>query len=62
VSDPIYSIGAVRKWLEGEGVKMRMSSKGWGKSKPVASNTRPDGKDDPEGRQKNRRVEIALDR
>jgi outer membrane protein OmpA-like peptidoglycan-associated protein len=53
---------AIRKWLEGEGVKTRLSSKGWGKTKPVAPNAKPDGKDDPEGRQKNRRVEITLNR
>lgn len=34
---------------------------GWGKRKPVAPNTKPDGSDDPAGRQKNRRVEIVLD-
>jgi outer membrane protein OmpA-like peptidoglycan-associated protein len=53
---------AIRKWLEGEGVKTHLSSKGWGKTKPIAPNVRPDGKDDPEGRQKNRRVEIMLNR
>ena len=53
---------AIRKWLESEGVTTRLSSKGWGKTKPIAPNTRPDGKDDPEGRQKNRRVEITLSR
>jgi outer membrane protein OmpA-like peptidoglycan-associated protein len=52
----------VRKWFEKEGVKTKMSSKGWGKTKPIAPNTRPDGKDDPEGRQKNRRVEVILER
>ena len=52
----------VRKWLENQGVKTKMSSKGWGKTKPVAPNTKPDGKDDPDGRQKNRRVEIVLER
>jgi flagellar motor protein MotB len=52
----------VRKWLENDGVKTKMSSKGWGKTKPVAPNVRPDGKDDVEGRQKNRRVEIVLER
>lgn len=35
-------------------------TRGWGKSKPVAPNTRPDGSDDPDGRAKNRRVEITL--
>jgi outer membrane protein OmpA-like peptidoglycan-associated protein len=53
---------SVRKWLEKEGVKTKMSSKGWGKTKPIAPNVKPDGKDDPEGRQKNRRVEIVLAR
>lgn len=36
------------------------STKGFGKTKPVAPNTRGDGSDDPEGRQKNRRVEIVV--
>ena len=29
-------------------------------TQPVAPNSKPDGSDDPEGRQKNRRVEITL--
>lgn len=33
---------------------------GFGESKPVAPNEKPDGSDDPEGRQKNRRVEIVI--
>ena len=37
-----------------------VQTKGWGKSKPVAPNTRPDGSDDPAGRAKNRRVELFL--
>jgi len=35
-------------------------TRGWGKTKPIAANTKPDGSDDPEGRQKNRRVEITV--
>jgi outer membrane protein OmpA-like peptidoglycan-associated protein len=31
---------------------------GFGESRPVASNTKPDGSDDPDGRAQNRRVEI----
>lgn len=31
-----------------------------GTAKPVAPNAKLDGKDDPEGRQKNRRVEITV--
>ena len=30
--------------------------------KPVAANTKPDSSDDPEGQQKNRRVEIVLEK
>jgi len=37
-----------------------MTTQGFGASKPVAPNTKPDGSDDPEGRQKNRRVEIVV--
>jgi outer membrane protein OmpA-like peptidoglycan-associated protein len=50
----------VRKWLADNGVTTKLSTRGYGKTKPVASNTKPDGKDDPEGRQKNRRVEIVV--
>jgi outer membrane protein OmpA-like peptidoglycan-associated protein len=35
---------------------------GHGEDKPVAANTRPDGKDNPAGRARNRRVEIRFDR
>jgi outer membrane protein OmpA-like peptidoglycan-associated protein len=52
---------SVRRWLETHGLSgMRFSSDGLGADKPVAPNTRPDGSDDPEGRQKNRRVEIVI--
>ncbi len=51
---------SVRGWLSGNGASLSMSTRGWGKKKPIAPNARPDGKDDPEGRQKNRRVEIAV--
>lgn len=37
-----------------------ISTFGKGEANPVAPNTKPDGTDDPEGRQKNRRVEIYL--
>ena len=33
---------------------------GFGATRPVAANAKPDGADDPAGRQKNRRVEIIL--
>ena len=53
---------AVKNWLSGNGgVKTsRITTKGWGETKPVAPNSKPDGSDDPGGRQKNRRVEITL--
>lgn len=53
---------AVRDWLSGRGgmAASRLSAKGFGKTRPVAPNSKPDGSDDPEGRQKNRRVEIRL--
>jgi outer membrane protein OmpA-like peptidoglycan-associated protein len=55
---------AVQSWLvEREGLSSeRFQVKGFGATRPVAPNTRPDGSDDPEGRQRNRRVEIAFDR
>ncbi|PYR56047.1 MAG: hypothetical protein DMF85_17785 [Acidobacteria bacterium] len=39
-----------------------MRTKGWGKAKPIAPNTKPDGSDDPDGRAKNRRVEVVVNR
>jgi outer membrane protein OmpA-like peptidoglycan-associated protein len=53
---------AVRDWfLTKEGLQnVKFATEGFGKQRPVAPNTKPDGSDDPEGRQKNRRVEITL--
>lgn len=53
---------AVRSWLlKQEGLKsVRFSAQGLGARKPVAPNTKPNGADDAEGRQKNRRVEIVV--
>jgi outer membrane protein OmpA-like peptidoglycan-associated protein len=51
---------SVRQWLAANGVTTRMSIRGLGKSQPVAPNVKPDGSDDPVGRQKNRRVEITV--
>jgi outer membrane protein OmpA-like peptidoglycan-associated protein len=54
--------GAVKNWLVGNAsiAGSRITTQGWGETKPVAPNKKPDGSDDPEGRQKNRRVEIVL--
>lgn len=65
-SDPYnqkLSVGranSVKNWLiQKEGLKdVRFSTAGFGAKNPVVPNTKPDGSDDPEGRQKNRRVEI----
>jgi outer membrane protein OmpA-like peptidoglycan-associated protein len=51
---------SVRHWLADHGISTAMTTRGWGKTKPVARNTKPDGSDDPVGRQKNRRVEITV--
>jgi outer membrane protein OmpA-like peptidoglycan-associated protein len=53
---------AVKNWLVANAsiAGSRITTQGWGETKPVAPNEKPDGSDDPEGRQKNRRVEIVL--
>jgi len=38
----------------------RLVAKGYGESKPIARNTHPDGSDNPEGRQRNRRTEFKI--
>jgi outer membrane protein OmpA-like peptidoglycan-associated protein len=55
---------SVQKWLiEREGLRgVRLQIKGFGAKRPVAPNAKPDGSDDPEGRQRNRRVEIVFGR
>ncbi len=53
---------SVRSWLLGHGAGNPMTTHGWGETRPVAPNAKPDGGDDPDGRQKNRRVEITLKR
>jgi outer membrane protein OmpA-like peptidoglycan-associated protein len=55
---------SVGKWLvERENLHgVRFQIKGFGATRPVAPNTKPTGADDPEGRQKNRRVEIVFGR
>ncbi len=38
----------------------RLVAKGYGESKPIARNTNPDGTDNPDGRQRNRRTEFKI--
>jgi outer membrane protein OmpA-like peptidoglycan-associated protein len=52
----------VRDWLSQRGASPPATAiKGYGKAKPIAANATEDGKDYPEGRQKNRRVEVVFD-
>lgn len=52
----------VKDWLVAKGaVAASTPTQGWGERKPVAPNNKPDGSDDPQGRQKNRRVEVIVD-
>lgn len=53
---------SVRNWLAGKAGlgSMQFSTLGLGETAPVAPNTKADGSDDPEGRQKNRRVSIVI--
>jgi len=38
----------------------RLVAKGYGETRPIARNTNPDGTDNPEGRQRNRRTEFRI--
>jgi outer membrane protein OmpA-like peptidoglycan-associated protein len=55
---------AVKDWL----VKKKsisesiITTRGFGETKPVAPETNPDGRDNPQGRQQNRRVEITVEK
>ena len=54
---------AVKTWLIEQGglsPDTNILTKGYGETKPVAPNTKPNGSDNPEGRAKNRRVEIYI--
>lgn len=54
--------GAVLAWLQGRAglPEAKFAASGWGAKRPIAPNVKPDGSDDPEGRRKNRRVEIVV--
>lgn len=53
---------AVKDYLVKNGniSESRLQAAGFGETKPIAPNAKPDGSDDPEGRQKNRRVEVVI--
>jgi len=54
---------AVKRWLAENGKlgNVAITAVGFGKRQPIAPNTTPDGKDDPGGRAKNRRVAIVVE-
>lgn len=68
--DDAYNLGlskrrakAVKAWMAANGVPSeRLVATGYGEADPVAPNQRPDGRDDPDGRARNRRVEALLPR
>lgn len=53
---------AVKAWFnDKEGISnVQFSTAGFGAKRPKVPNTKPDGSDDPDARQKNRRVEIVM--
>jgi outer membrane protein OmpA-like peptidoglycan-associated protein len=53
---------SVKKWLTANGniPSEELQTKGFGKTNPVAANTLFDGTDNPEGRARNRRVEVII--
>lgn len=53
---------SVKEWLvaHGDVDADRIQTRGYGESRPLAPNVTPGGADDPEGRQRNRRVEITI--
>ncbi|CAG5077458.1 OmpA family protein [Parvicella tangerina] len=52
----------IRNRLYDDGIAWgRMKTRGYGEDKPIAPNKNNDGTDNPEGRQKNRRVHFVLD-
>jgi outer membrane protein OmpA-like peptidoglycan-associated protein len=54
---------SVAQWLTAHGGELPpLQAVGRGEADPVAPNTTPDGRDNPEGRQQNRRVEVLLER
>src|SRR5205807_2015347 len=52
---------SVKSWFVAHGLSnVKFSTEGFGAKKPAAPNTKPDGSDDPDARQKNRRVELVI--
>jgi outer membrane protein OmpA-like peptidoglycan-associated protein/tetratricopeptide (TPR) repeat protein len=68
LGDDEYNLGLSQRRAESavnyiisQGVdKNRIRARGYGETRPIAANSNPDGSDNPEGRQKNRRTEIKV--
>ncbi len=67
--DAAYNLGlsrrraqAIADWLRAHqaGAPGQTQVNGYGEANPVAPNVKPDGSDDPAGRQQNRRVEVLI--
>ena len=56
----IRRANSVKAWLKENGVTSKMTTAGKGERSPVAPNQTASGADDPNGRQKNRRVELVI--
>jgi len=54
---------SVARWLQANGGAMpQIVAEGRGESEPAAQNVTADGRDNPDGRQRNRRVDVLLER
>jgi ompA family protein len=53
---------AVKNWFEAQGLHQNYQTEGLGAANPVAPNANDDGSDNPEGRAKNRRVELIVNK
>ena len=52
---------AVKRYLVSKGVSAnRLDTVGYGKSRPIAPNKTPNGRDNPQGRAMNRRAELKV--
>jgi OOP family OmpA-OmpF porin len=52
---------AVKRYLVSRGIEAsRLETVGYGKSRPIADNKKPNGRDNPEGRAMNRRAELKV--
>lgn len=59
----IQRADSVKNWfVSNANLSNTFESNGYGETRPVAKNTLPDGKDNPKGREKNRRVEIVINK